>query len=141
MAMSGAATNAAAIASLLISPRGSFLELWRACWHGQPFKLLSREADCVISATTFGVESARGRPTLRILLAEDNRTLADWLGKALRHAGYSVDCMRDGVDADHVLLTQAYDLVILDIGLPRMDGREVLHRLRRRGASVPVLVL
>jgi two-component system, OmpR family, response regulator TctD len=78
---------------------------------------------------------------LRILLAEDNRTLADWLGKALRHAGYSVDCMRDGVDADHVLLTQAYDLVILDIGLPRMDGREVLHRLRRRGASVPVLVL
>jgi two-component system, OmpR family, response regulator TctD len=78
---------------------------------------------------------------VRILLAEDNRTLADWLEKALRHGGYSVDCMRDGVEADHVLLTQNYDLVILDLGLPRMDGLEILRRLRRRGASVPVLIL
>lgn len=78
---------------------------------------------------------------MRILLAEDNRTLADWLEKALRHGGFSVDCMRDGVDADHVLLTQAYDLVILDLGLPRMDGLDVLKRLRRRGSSAPVLIL
>jgi two-component system response regulator TctD len=78
---------------------------------------------------------------MRLLLAEDNASLADWLQKALRQAGYSVDCMHDGADADHVLLTQAYDLVILDLGLPRVDGLEVLRRLRRRGASVPVLVL
>jgi two-component system response regulator TctD len=78
---------------------------------------------------------------VRILLAEDNKTLADWLEKALRHGGYAVDCMRDGVDADHVLLTQSYDLVILDLGLPRMDGLEILRRLRRRGAAVPVLIL
>jgi two-component system response regulator TctD len=78
---------------------------------------------------------------MRILLAEDNKTLADWLQKALRQAGYSVDWMRDGADADHVLLTQAYDLVILDLGLPRVDGLEVLRRLRHRGATVPVLVL
>src|SRR5258708_4349281 len=78
---------------------------------------------------------------MRILLAEDNRTLADWLEKALRHGGFAVDCMRDGVDADHVLLTQAYDLVILDLGLPRMDGLDVLKRLRRRGSSAPVLIL
>jgi two-component system, OmpR family, response regulator TctD len=78
---------------------------------------------------------------MRILLAEDNRTLADWLEKALRHGGFAVDCMRDGVDADHVLLTQTYDLVILDLGLPRMDGLDVLKRLRRRGSSAPVLIL
>jgi two-component system response regulator TctD len=78
---------------------------------------------------------------LRILLAEDNRTLAAWLEKALRHGGFAVDCMADGVEADHVLITQAYDLVILDLGLPRMDGLDILRRLRRRGSSVPVLIL
>ena len=78
---------------------------------------------------------------MRILLAEDNKTLADWLGKALRHSRHAVDCMHDGADTDHVLLTQDYDLVILDLGLPRMDGLDVLRRLRRRGASVPVLIL
>jgi two-component system response regulator TctD len=49
--------------------------------------------------------------------------------------------MFDGIDADHVLLTQPYDLAILDLGLPRMDGLEVLRRLRRRGARTPVIVL
>jgi two-component system response regulator TctD len=78
---------------------------------------------------------------VRILLAEDNKTLADWLEKALRHAGFAVDCMHDGIDADHVLLTQTYDLVILDLGLPRLDGLDILRRLRRRGAAVPVLIL
>jgi two-component system response regulator TctD len=77
---------------------------------------------------------------VRILLAEDNKTLADWLEKALRHSGFAVDRVGDGVDADHVLLTQDYDLVILDLGLPRMDGMEVLRRLRRR-RGVPVIVL
>ena len=50
---------------------------------------------------------------MRILLAEDNRTLADWLEKALSQGGFAVDCMHDGIEADHVLLTQEYDLVIL----------------------------
>ncbi len=78
---------------------------------------------------------------MRILLAEDNKTLAAWLEKALRHGGFAVDCMGDGVEADHVLLTQEYDLVILDLGLPRMDGLDILKRLRRRGSNVPVLIL
>jgi two-component system response regulator TctD len=78
---------------------------------------------------------------VRLLLAEDHKTLADWLQKALRHSGYAVDCMGDGIEADHVLLTQAYDLVILDLELPRMDGLEVLRRLRRRGARTPVVIL
>jgi len=78
---------------------------------------------------------------VRILLAEDNKTLAGWLGKALRHGGYAVDCMHDGIEADHVLLTQSYDLVILDLSLPRMDGLDVMRRLRKRGSSMPVLIL
>ena len=78
---------------------------------------------------------------MRILLAEDNSTLAAWLQRALRHGGFAVDLMEDGMDADHLLLTQTYDLVILDLGLPRMDGFEVLKRLRRRGTPVPVIVL
>jgi len=85
--------------------------------------------------------SLPGSFPLRILLAEDNRTLADWLEKALRHGGFAVDRMHDGVEADHVLITQDYDLVILDLGLPRMDGLDVLRRLRRRGSKVPVLIL
>jgi two-component system response regulator TctD len=78
---------------------------------------------------------------VRILLAEDNRQLADWLCKSLRLDGFAVDWMQDGADADHVLLTQEYDAVVLDLGLPRMDGLEVLRRLRSRGSHVPVLVL
>src|SRR5947209_3612095 len=78
---------------------------------------------------------------MRILLAEDNPTLAAWLEKALRHSGFAVDRMADGADTDHILLTQPYDLVILDLGLPRMDGLEVLRRLRHRGSRIPVLVL
>ena len=78
---------------------------------------------------------------MRLLLAEDNKTLAAWLEKALRHSGFAVDRMGDGIDADHILLTQPYDLVILDLGLPRMDGFDVLRRLRRRGSRIPVLVL
>lgn len=78
---------------------------------------------------------------MRVLLVEDNRPLADWLGKALTQARFVVDCMYDGADADHVLRTQDYAVVILDVSLPRMDGWEVLHRLRGRGNRVPVLLL
>jgi two-component system, OmpR family, response regulator TctD len=78
---------------------------------------------------------------VRVLLVEDNRSLADWTAKALRHAGMVVDCMSDGIDADHVLATQTYDIVLLDLTLPRMDGITVLRNLRARGSHVPVLVL
>jgi two-component system, OmpR family, response regulator len=78
---------------------------------------------------------------MRILIVEDDPVLADGLTRSLRHADYAVDCTPSGAEADHVLATQAYDLVILDIGLPALDGFEVLRRLRRRGAGVPVLVL
>jgi two-component system OmpR family response regulator len=78
---------------------------------------------------------------MRILIVEDDPVLADGLTRSLRHAEYAVDCATDGGKADHILAAQSYDLVILDLGLPQLDGFEVLRRLRRRGAKVPVLML
>ncbi|MBK5915227.1 response regulator transcription factor [Rhodocyclus purpureus] len=78
---------------------------------------------------------------MRILLAEDDQIISDGLSRSLRQSGYAVDCAFSGVDADTALLTNGYDLVILDIGLGRMSGLEVLRRLRARGATTPVLML
>ena len=77
----------------------------------------------------------------RILIVEDDAVLADGMSSALRKYGYIVDCLADGTHADQVLGTADYDLTILDIGLPRMDGFEVLQRLRARRKKMPVLVL
>ena len=78
---------------------------------------------------------------MRILIVEDDPVLADGLTRSLRQSDFAVDCAHDGEHADHVLSAQNYDLVILDLGLPKLGGFEVLRRLRRRGAGVPVLVL
>jgi two-component system OmpR family response regulator len=78
---------------------------------------------------------------MRILLAEDDSVLADGLSRSLRQAGYAVDCVRDGNDADSALAAHEFDLLILDLGLPRLPGLEVLRRLRARNSPVPVLIL
>lgn len=78
---------------------------------------------------------------MRILVVEDNRELAQWLGRTLRKEQYTVDCIGDGIDADFALKSETYNLVILDLALPRLDGKEVLRRLRARKDSTPVLVL
>jgi two-component system response regulator TctD len=78
---------------------------------------------------------------MRLLLVEDNRELSDWLAKVLRQDGYVVDCVHEGGEADAALQTSTYDLVVLDLSLPRLDGREVLRRLRSRNDNVAVLIL
>ena len=78
---------------------------------------------------------------MRLLLAEDSTKLATWLVKSLRQGGYAVDHALDGKVADHLLSTQEYDAVVLDLGLPLLDGMSVLRRIRQRGSSVPVLIL
>jgi two-component system OmpR family response regulator len=78
---------------------------------------------------------------MRILLAEDDKILSDGLSRSLRQAGYAVDCVFDGASADAAVAAQSYDLLILDIGLPKMTGFEVLKRLRSRNARLPVLIL
>jgi two-component system OmpR family response regulator len=78
---------------------------------------------------------------MRILLAEDDDVLADGLTRSLRLAGYATDCVRNGMEADSALSTQDFDLLILDLGLPRLSGLEVLRRLRARNSHLPVLIL
>ncbi|WP_151632555.1 response regulator [Noviherbaspirillum aerium] len=78
---------------------------------------------------------------MRILLVEDHAELSRWISKALQDARLTVECAMDGADADALLHTQEYALIILDLTLPRMDGLEVLKRLRARGSKTPVLVL
>ncbi len=81
---------------------------------------------------------------MRILIAEDDQVLADGLLRSLRASGYAVDQVGTGSDADNALASHAFDLVILDLGLPKVHGFEVLRKLRARGGiggSVPVLIL
>jgi two-component system OmpR family response regulator len=78
---------------------------------------------------------------MRILIAEDDQVLADGLLRSLRGAGYAVDRVGSGTEADAALAAHEFDLVILDLGLPKMHGLEVLRKLRARGAGVPVLIL
>jgi two-component system OmpR family response regulator len=78
---------------------------------------------------------------MRILLVEDDAMLADAVTRALRQAAHSVQVARTGVEADQLLAGNRYDLVLLDVGLPKMDGFEVLRRLRQRRSAIPVLIL
>ncbi len=78
---------------------------------------------------------------MRLLIVEDNPALGRDVAAAFRGKGHTVELVASGEDADTSLRTQAYDLVILDLGLPDLDGREVLRRLRHRKSRVPVLIL
>lgn len=78
---------------------------------------------------------------MRILLAEDDSVLADGLTRSLRQSGYVTDCVNDGQSADSALSTQDFDLLILDLDLPKMNGLEVLRRLRARDSRMAVLIL
>ncbi|HGE2271181.1 TPA: response regulator [Pseudomonas aeruginosa] len=78
---------------------------------------------------------------MRILLVEDHPQLAESVVQALKGAGWTVDLLQDGVAADLALASEEYALAILDVGLPRMGGFEVLARLRGRGKTLPVLML
>lgn len=78
---------------------------------------------------------------MRILLVEDDKILAEALSRALVQSAYAVDVVETGEAADSALAVSAYDLAILDIGLPGLSGLDVLRRLRTRKSHVPVLLL
>src|SRR5215831_5714915 len=78
---------------------------------------------------------------MRILIAEDDPNLADALQRGLRKAGHAVDWAANGGEADAALGTHEFDLLILDLSLPRLSGLDVLKRLRARDSRLPVLVL
>lgn len=78
---------------------------------------------------------------MRILIAEDDPAIAAAITDALRRAGHAVDHVASGSDADAALQDDIHDLLILDLGLPGLDGSDVLQRLRERGSGMPVLVI
>lgn len=78
---------------------------------------------------------------MRVLIVEDEPRLGRQLSAALAEAGYAVDCASDGERADFLGQTESYDAVVLDLGLPKVDGLTVLRRWREHGIATPVLVL
>lgn len=79
---------------------------------------------------------------MHILIAEDDEVLADGLCRSMRQQGYAVDYVSDGFEADLMLKgAQPFDLVVLDLGLPRMDGLSVLRNMRERNRQIPVIIL
>ncbi|MHB0925685.1 MAG: response regulator [Gallionellaceae bacterium] len=83
---------------------------------------------------------------MRVLVVEDDALLGDAIQAGLKQSGYAVDWMKDGVSAEQALATESYAAVVLDLGLPRLSGLEVLRRLRSRNDQinskrVPVLIL
>ncbi len=83
----------------------------------------------------------RYKHVVRILVAEDELLLSQQLTSALGDAGYAVDCAADGARAEFLGQTEHYDAIVLDLGLPKVDGLAVLRRWRDAGVAVPVLVL
>lgn len=78
---------------------------------------------------------------MRLLLVEDEKSLGEGILTALKAEGYTLDWLQDGASALHALSSEPFDLAILDLGLPRMDGLQVLKTLRDRHHHVPVLIL
>lgn len=78
---------------------------------------------------------------MRILLVEDNLSLAEGLATLLRQSGYAVDVVHDGASAEALAMAESFDLVILDLNLPQMDGLEVLRAMRMRRNPAAVMIL
>ena len=78
---------------------------------------------------------------MKILIVEDEQKTGDYLKQGLSEAGFVADLVRDGVDGRHLALTDDYDLVVLDVMLPGLDGWQVLREIRQAGRHMPVLFL
>lgn len=78
---------------------------------------------------------------MRILIVEDERALCDAIARSLRNLAYSVDCCHDGQEALDLLGVEVFDLVVLDLNLPHIDGMTVLRELRKTDCETKVLIL
>ncbi len=88
------------------------------------------------------VQAAVGyKGCMRVLVVEDEPVLADRLAAALGDAGYAVDCAAQGVRADFLVRTETYDAIVLDLGLPRVDGLTLIRQWREDDIGIPVLML
>ncbi len=78
---------------------------------------------------------------MRILIAEDDPGLAEGIAAYLRPLGHAVETARTGADAESMLVNERFDLALVDVGLPRMDGFEVVRRMRARGETTPAIII
>ena len=78
---------------------------------------------------------------MKLLLIEDNPTLSLWLAKMLEQESFTLETVQDGESADQLLRANLYDVVLLDLNLPRLSGKNVLRRMRQRGDATPVMIL
>lgn len=78
---------------------------------------------------------------MRVILVEDDELLGDGVKNGLAHVGYTVDWVKDGTAARHAILTEHFDVIVLDLGLPKLSGLELLKEVRDEGIVTPVLIL
>lgn len=78
---------------------------------------------------------------MRVLVVEDDKLLGEGIVEGLKNDGYAVDWVEDGQTADQVLKSEHFDIVVLDLGIPKLHGFKVVENLRRRGSLIPVLIL
>src|SRR5271168_735190 len=78
---------------------------------------------------------------MRALLVEDDQLLGDGLRTGLSQKGYTVDWLQDGQEAEHALLNEPFDIVVLDLALPRRSGMDIIKSMRGKGVNTPILVL
>ncbi len=78
---------------------------------------------------------------MKVLIVEDEKKIADYLAQGLTEAGFVVDLARTGLDGHHLALTEAYDLIILDVSLPDVEGWRIVQSMREAGSRIPVLFL
>lgn len=78
---------------------------------------------------------------MRVLLIEDDLTIADFVGKGLKEAGFIIEHASDGKSGLHMALTNSYDVAVIDIMLPQLDGLTIIDKLRQQRIKLPVLIL
>ena len=98
-------------------------------------------ANCATSANSAWRRRPNSTKIMRVLLIEDNEKLAKFTVKGLEAAGFAVDWLANGTDAENALGDVSYDAAIMDLGLPDMDGMTLIAKVRRRANNVPILVL
>lgn len=100
-------------------------------------KSISRHPERLFSAKFMNWETF----VVKILVVEDEKKTGEFLKQGLTEAGFIVDLARDGTDGLHLATTESYDLAVLDVMLPSLDGWEILRRIRTQGLTLPVLFL